>query len=126
MSKSLYRCVASRRGWYDTEMDVGHSYINGFEYKRYDVVKETEKGYWIARGGSGWPVSWIKNINHKECRFVLKGKGKRFASETKEQAFHNLMRRTYSRRDILEQQTKDNETLIQFIEAEMRLREQSA
>lgn len=114
--KYLYRCVAARHGWYDAEMDVGHSYINGVEYISYQVVKETEKGFWITRH-SGWPASWVKKINHTECRFVLKGNGKRFANETKEDAYYNLTRRAYSRKYILEQQIKENEQLISYIEA---------
>lgn len=124
-TKFLYRCVASYYSYFDSDYEISSSYVNGFEFRRYEVVKETEKGFWISRNGSGWPASWVKNINHKECRFVLKGSGKRFANETKEAALINLQHRTHSRKRILEQQLNDTLALIGYVDTAVEKQEKA-
>jgi len=99
-------------------MDYGYSYISGVRFDKYEVLKETKKGFWIARI-HGYPSSWIKKISNKECRFVLKGKGKRFANLTKEEALKSLLHRAYARRRILSGQQENNEATIKFAESEL-------
>jgi len=58
--------------------------------RRYELIKETEKGYWIG----------YKSINYK--KWIPKESRKRYAYPTKEEAIENFKARTKRRIEILE------------------------
>lgn len=65
------------------------------EINEYNLIKETEKGYWIGSGCLNSTL-WKK--------WILKQSKKRFAYPTKEEALINFIKRTEKRIDILENQ----------------------
>ena len=62
------------------------------ELRTYDLIKETEKGYWIG----------YKGFSFK--KWIPKKSKKRYAYPTKEEALQNFIARTKRRVDILKRQ----------------------
>jgi hypothetical protein len=67
----------------------------------FELVKETEKGYWIT-------YSFFSNYK----KWIPKESRKRFAYPTKEEALTNLIKRTEKRISLLERQLKSCKTVV--------------
>jgi len=65
--------------------------------EKYNLIKETPKGYWIAYGGG-------PNCLIGDKQWISKTSRKRFAYPTKKEAMTNFVKRTESRIKILEKQ----------------------
>lgn len=60
-----------------------------FNLKEYDLIKETDKGYWI--GFNEWAMKWVP-----------KNSLRRYAYPTKEEAMRNFIKRTEKRIQFLQ------------------------
>lgn len=74
------------------------------ELRKYNLHKETLKGYWI---GYGHPDGF-----HGDSRWVSKTARKRYAYPTKEEAMLNYIKRTKRRIEILRAQLKISEIAL--------------
>lgn len=79
---------------------------------KYNLVKETPKGYWIRTEHAYGDVVDVK----KECHFVLKKSKKRFAYPTEKEALESFKKRKERQLDILYMQIRHCRVLLDMIE----------
>ena len=85
-------------------LDIDGEYVSSaipnprIELRKFDLIKETPKGYWIGF----FLNKWNKEPHFK--RWVSKTTRKRFAYPTKEEALTNYIKRTERRIKIMKRQ----------------------
>ena len=72
------------------------------------LIKETDKGYWIASSTS-------KFLQDLDKKWVSKTSRKRYAYPTKAEALHNCLKRWEFRKRLIKHQLENAETVIQLI-----------
>lgn len=101
-----YEAVQYAEHDYDGEL-VSPKFPNpSVELRKYDMVKETPKGYWIGY------VSPIGRRIGEWARWVSKTSKKRYAYPTKEEALNNFIKRSEKRVKILKHQVTFTEIAI--------------